>query len=97
MIDPQRDVIDDRKRSKPLGQATQFNGRQSHHSLKAPLSAAYLSLDQYKHECEGAGKASKVLDGPRMTHWRDVSAVTVSPSPLVGEGWGEGFRSIGSL
>jgi hypothetical protein len=35
MIDPQRDVIDDRKRSKPLGQATQFNGRQSHHSLSA--------------------------------------------------------------
>ncbi|HXQ07882.1 MAG TPA: hypothetical protein VN831_24425, partial [Bradyrhizobium sp.] len=26
-------VIDHRKRSKPLGEATQFNGRQSHHSL----------------------------------------------------------------
>src|SRR6266851_9810658 len=33
MIDPQRDVIDHSKRSKPLGEATQFNGRQSHHSL----------------------------------------------------------------
>src|SRR5450631_421971 len=33
MVDPQRDVIDHRKRSKPLGEATQFNGRQSHHSL----------------------------------------------------------------
>src|SRR5229473_4010643 len=33
VVDPQRDVIDHRKRSKPLGEATQFNGRQSHHSL----------------------------------------------------------------
>jgi hypothetical protein len=29
MVDPQRDIIDHRKRSKPLGEATQFNGRQS--------------------------------------------------------------------
>src|SRR3979490_279176 len=33
MVDPQRDIIDHRKRSKPLGEAAQFNGRQSHHSL----------------------------------------------------------------
>src|SRR5260370_36303247 len=92
MIDPQRDVIDHRKRSKPLGEATQFNGRQSHHSLysfarilpqtslrnlrkldceaktgahpriksegmllrntrgRAPLSASYLSPDQYTNK-----------------------------------------------
>src|SRR5258705_5764430 len=29
MVDPQRDIIDHRKRSKPLGEATQFNGRKS--------------------------------------------------------------------
>jgi hypothetical protein len=29
MVDPQRDVIDDSKFSKALGQAAQFNGRQS--------------------------------------------------------------------
>ena len=29
VVDPQRDIIDDRQRSKSLGQATQFNGRQS--------------------------------------------------------------------
>jgi hypothetical protein len=29
VIDPQRDIIDHRKRSKPLGQATQINGRQT--------------------------------------------------------------------
>jgi hypothetical protein len=29
MIDPQRDVIDHRKRPKSLGQAAQINGRQS--------------------------------------------------------------------
>jgi len=50
MIDPQRDVIDHRKRSKALGQAAQINGRQSCHSLysriqfikntRAPLQAA---------------------------------------------------------
>jgi hypothetical protein len=28
VIDPQRDVIHDRKLTKPLGQAAQFNGRQ---------------------------------------------------------------------
>ena len=33
VVDPQRDIIDDRQRSKSLGQATQFNGRQSDHSL----------------------------------------------------------------
>jgi hypothetical protein len=59
MIDPQRYIIDHRKRSKSLGQAAQFNGRQSNASPNpvpacrgihvAPLSA-YLSLDQYKHE-----------------------------------------------
>jgi hypothetical protein len=33
MVDPQRDVIDDGKFSKALGQAAQFNGRQSNLSL----------------------------------------------------------------
>jgi hypothetical protein len=33
MVDPQRDIIDYRKRSKSLGQATQINGRQSVSSL----------------------------------------------------------------
>jgi hypothetical protein len=69
VIDPQRDIIDHRQRSKSLGQATQINGRQSNSSpcyftripiakpvstfaecALAPLSASYLSLDQYKHE-----------------------------------------------
>src|SRR5882762_10987410 len=33
MVDPQRDIIDHRKRPKPLGEAAQFNGRQSSSSL----------------------------------------------------------------
>jgi hypothetical protein len=33
VIDSQRDVIDHRKRSEALGQATQINRRQSHSSL----------------------------------------------------------------
>jgi len=33
MVDPQRDVFNDRQRSKSLGQASQFNGRQSRYSL----------------------------------------------------------------
>ena len=33
VVDPQRDIVDDRQRSKALGQAAQFNGRQSRHSL----------------------------------------------------------------
>jgi hypothetical protein len=33
VVDPQRDIVHDGQRSKPLGQATQFNGRQSLHSL----------------------------------------------------------------
>jgi hypothetical protein len=66
VVDRQRDIIDHRQRSKSLGQAAQINGRQSSSShivaysgrnTRAPLSAAYLSLDQYKHECMGAGKA----------------------------------------
>ena len=32
VVDPQRDVIDNRKRSKSLGQAAQINGRQSNSS-----------------------------------------------------------------
>jgi len=32
VIDPQRDLIHDRKRSKSLRQGAQFNGRQSFHS-----------------------------------------------------------------
>src|SRR3984957_14717149 len=32
VIDPQRDIIDDRERSKSFGQAAQINRRQSHHS-----------------------------------------------------------------
>src|SRR6267378_3291165 len=32
MADPQRDIIDHRKRAKPLGQAAQINGRQSNSS-----------------------------------------------------------------
>jgi hypothetical protein len=38
VVDPQRDFVHDRQRSKSLGQATQFNGRQSRHSL---LSCAH--------------------------------------------------------
>src|ERR1700755_910700 len=72
MIDPQRDVIDHAERSEPLGQAAQFNRRHSHPSpirrarcegtpaRRCP--ACYLSLDQYKHEHQGAGKASIVED-----------------------------------
>jgi hypothetical protein len=37
MVDPQRDVIHHRKLAKPLGQAAQFNGRQSN----LPLAPAY--------------------------------------------------------
>jgi hypothetical protein len=33
VVDPQADLIDHRKRSKSLGQATQFNGRQTNSSL----------------------------------------------------------------
>jgi len=33
VVDPQRDIVHDRQRSKPLGQATQFNRRQSLNSL----------------------------------------------------------------
>jgi hypothetical protein len=38
VIDPQRDVIDDRKRSKSPGQAAQINQRQSHHSLSSAVA-----------------------------------------------------------
>src|SRR4029077_6931566 len=52
VIDLQADAIDDCKRSKSLGQAAQFNGRQSYHSpsptrmrnTRAPLSA-FLFID----------------------------------------------------
>jgi hypothetical protein len=40
VIDPQRNLIDHRQRSKSLGQATQFNGRQSNpspHSMARTL------------------------------------------------------------
>jgi hypothetical protein len=58
MIDPQGYIVDHRKRCKSLGQAAQFDGRQSSPSqIRFPLAAeylaplsAYLSLDQYKHE-----------------------------------------------
>jgi hypothetical protein len=33
MVDPQRDIVNDRQRTKSLGQASQFNGRQSRYSL----------------------------------------------------------------
>src|SRR5438552_1864957 len=36
----------------------------------APLSASYLSLDQYKHECGGGGKAQAALTG---LHFRRAS------------------------
>jgi hypothetical protein len=41
VIDPQRDIIDHRKRAKPLGQAAQINGRQSDSSrfYRAGISA----------------------------------------------------------
>jgi hypothetical protein len=47
MIDPQRDVIDHRKRAKPLGQAAQINGRQLNSSrfyvagISVPASCWY--------------------------------------------------------
>jgi hypothetical protein len=59
VIDPQRDVIDDRKRSKPLGQAAQINGRQSYPSLRSVARSGVRArrcrpfcfwLDRHKHE-----------------------------------------------
>jgi hypothetical protein len=47
VVDPQRDIIYDRQRSKSLGQATQFNGRQSLHSLLS--SARILAPPNPRH------------------------------------------------
>jgi hypothetical protein len=48
VINPQRDIINDRKRSKSPGQAAQINGRQSTSSPNPCRGRpSYLSLDQY--------------------------------------------------
>src|SRR5277367_1967481 len=56
MVDPQADVIDHRQRSKPLGQAAQFNGRQSSSSqVRAVVGLLFIAGSIYEES--GAGKA----------------------------------------
>jgi hypothetical protein len=63
VVDPQRDIIDHRKRSKSLGKAAQFNGRQSSSSLSLrrcrPLIYRWINISTN-------GWATKRLDGLRF-------------------------------
>jgi hypothetical protein len=62
VVDPQRDIIDHRQRSKSLGQAAQINRRQSLHSLYlAPLSACYLSLDHLSTKDDAAKRLGSLI------------------------------------
>jgi hypothetical protein len=56
VVDPQRDIIYDRQRSKSPGQATQFNGRQSHHSLFALARILPRSSPRRPRKPDGGAK-----------------------------------------
>jgi hypothetical protein len=67
MFDPQRDIVHDRQRSKPPGQATQFNGR---HSI-TPRSCQRAFLPDRVHARGGNLVATK---NPMPNPWEHARA-----------------------
>src|SRR5882672_11482627 len=93
VIDPQRNVIDHRKRAKSLGQAAQINGRQSPHSHSYFLARISARLISTKNDAQESLRVSD-FDRIELVDWArcvDNDSGSLSHCERVG---GEEFRTV---